>query len=139
MSSRTFAMIKPDAVSRGLAGKILSRIETSGMKVVALRRILMTQAQAEGFYIEHKARPFYASLTGYMSSGPCYIAVLEGDNAQEKWREIMGATNPADAAEGTIRKEMAVDVEKNSVHGSDSPVSAAREISYFFAQTDIVS
>jgi len=136
--ARTFAMIKPDAASRGLAGKILSRIETNGMRVVALRRILMTRAQAEGFYAEHKARPFFASLCGYMSSGPCYIAVLEGDNAQEKWRELMGATNPANAAEGTIRKDMAVDVEKNSVHGSDSAASAAREISYFFAEADIV-
>jgi len=109
------------------------------MKVVALRRILMTLAQAEGFYAEHKARPFFASLTTYMSSGPCYIAVLEGDNAQEKWREIMGATNPAQAAEGTIRKDLGVDVEKNSVHGSDSAASAAREISYFFAEADIVA
>jgi len=132
-------MIKPDAAARGLAGKILSRIETNGMKVVALRRILMTLAQAEGFYAEHKARPFFASLTTYMSSGPCYIAVLEGDNAQEKWREIMGATNPAQAAEGTIRKDLGVDVEKNSVHGSDSAASAAREISYFFAEADIVA
>jgi nucleoside-diphosphate kinase len=132
-------MIKPDAASRGLAGRIISRIETSGMKVIALRRILMTRAQAEGFYAEHAARPFFASLTGYMCSGPCYIAVLEGDGAQEKWREIMGATNPANAAEGTIRKELAVDVEKNSVHGSDSAASAAREIGYFFAETDIVS
>ncbi|MBI5816565.1 MAG: nucleoside-diphosphate kinase [Nitrospinae bacterium] len=136
--SRTFAIIKPDAVERSLTGKIVSWIESSGLKVAALKRMHMTQAQAEGFYAEHKARPFFASLTGYMSSGPCVVAVLEGENAQPKWRDIMGATNPANAAPGTIRKELAVDLEKNSVHGSDSETSAAREIGYFFSETEIV-
>ena len=136
--SRTFAIIKPDAVERGLTGRILSRIETEGLRIVALKRIHMTRKQAEGFYIEHAERPFYESLTGYMSSAPCVVAVLEGENAQPKWREIMGATNPAEAAEGTIRKELAVDLEKNSVHGSDSEASAAREISYFFSELEIV-
>ncbi|MBI4667442.1 MAG: nucleoside-diphosphate kinase [Nitrospinae bacterium] len=136
--SRTFAIVKPDAVERGLTGRILSRIESEGLKVVALKRIHMTKSQAEGFYIEHQARPFFASLTGYMSSGPCVVAVLEGENAQPKWRDIMGATNPANAAPGTIRKELAVDLEKNSVHGSDSETSAAREIGYFFSETEIV-
>ena len=135
---RTFAIIKPDAVERGLTGKIIDRIESEGLKVVALKRIHMTKAQAEGFYIEHKERPFFGSLTDYMTSGPCCVAVLEGDNAQPKWRDIMGATNPAEAADGTIRKEMGVSVEKNSTHGSDSPSSAAREIAYFFSALEIV-
>jgi nucleoside-diphosphate kinase len=135
---RTFAIIKPDAVSRGLTGKILSRIEKEGLKVVALKRIHMSKAQAEGFYIEHKERPFFGSLTDYMISGPCCVAVLEGENAQPKWRDIMGATNPADAAEGTIRKDLGESLEKNSVHGSDSPSSAAREVAYFFSELEIV-
>ncbi|MGK7344975.1 MAG: nucleoside-diphosphate kinase [Candidatus Nitrospinota bacterium M3_3B_026] len=136
--SRTLAIIKPDAVERGLTGKILSWIEGEGLKVAAMKMIHMTKAQAEGFYAEHRERPFFESLTKYMSSGPCVVAVLEGDNAQPKWREIMGATNPADAAEGTIRKELAVDLEKNSVHGSDSEASAARETSYFFSEIESV-
>ncbi len=135
--SRTLAIIKPDAVERSLTGRIISWIESEELKVVALKIIHMTKAQAEGFYIEHKERPFFESLTSYMSSSPCYVAVLEGENAQEKWRKIMGATNPADADEGTIRKELAVSLEKNSVHGSDSDTSAAREISYFFSQLEI--
>ncbi|VAX20471.1 Nucleoside diphosphate kinase [hydrothermal vent metagenome] len=137
--SRTFAMIKPDAVERGLAGKILSRIATEGLTVVGMKLVHMTLEQAEGFYAEHKERPFFGSLTGYMSSGPSVLAVLEGDDAQPKWREMMGATNPADAAEGTIRKELAIGLEKNSVHGSDSEESAEREISYFFTDAEIVS
>jgi len=136
--SRTFAIIKPDAVERKLTGIIIDRMEREGLQVVALKRLHMTKGQAEGFYAEHKARPFFASLTGYMSSGPCYVAVLDGDNAQPRWREIMGATNPEQAAPGTIRKELAVDLEKNSVHGSDSEASAAREIAYFFSELEIV-
>ncbi|VAX23885.1 Nucleoside diphosphate kinase [hydrothermal vent metagenome] len=136
--SRTFAIIKPDAVERGLTGKVLSWIEGKDLVIVALKRIQMSKGQAEGFYIEHKERPFFGSLTDYMISGPCVVAVLEGENAQVKWREIMGATNPEDAAEGTIRKELAVSLEKNSVHGSDSETSAAREISYFFSELEIV-
>lgn len=136
--SRTFAIVKPDAVERSLTGRIISWAEGEGLKVAALKRIHMTKGQAEGFYQEHAQRPFFESLTSYMSSSPCVVAVLEGDNAQPKWRDIMGATNPADAAEGTIRKELAVDLEKNSVHGSDSEASAAREIAYFFSETEIV-
>lgn len=136
--SRTLAIIKPDAVERGLTGKIISWIEGEGLKVAAMKMIHMTKAQAEGFYAEHRERPFFESLTKYMSSAPCVVAVLEGENAQPKWREIMGATNPADAAEGTIRKELAVDLEKNSVHGSDSGASAAREMSYFFSELEIL-
>ncbi|VAX17288.1 Nucleoside diphosphate kinase [hydrothermal vent metagenome] len=138
MASRTFAIIKPDAVERSLTGRIINWIESEKLKVVALRRMHMTKAEAEGFYIEHKERPFFESLTGYMSSGPCCVAVLEGENAQKRWRDIMGATNPKDAAEGTIRKELAVGLEKNSVHGSDSADSAKREISYFFSELEIV-
>ncbi|MBI4828734.1 MAG: nucleoside-diphosphate kinase [Nitrospinae bacterium] len=136
--SRTFAIIKPDAVERKLTGIIIDRMEREGLQVVALKRLHMTKKQAEGFYAEHKARPFFASLTGYMASGPCYVAALEGENAQPRWRDIMGATNPEQAAPGTIRKELAVDLEKNSVHGSDSETSAAREIAYFFSELEIV-
>lgn len=136
--SRTFAIIKPDAVERKLTGRIISWIETAGLTVVAMKRVHLTKKQAEGFYAEHSARGFFVDLTAYMSSGPCVVAVLEGDNAQPKWREIMGATNPANAAPGTIRKELAIDMEKNSVHGSDSETSAAREIAYFFSELEIV-
>jgi nucleoside-diphosphate kinase len=136
--SRTFAIIKPDAVERNLTGKIIGWIENENLTVVAMKRMLMTKREAEGFYAEHKARPFFGELTGYMQSGPCVVMVLEGEDAQPRWREIMGATNPAQAAEGTIRKELAVDLEKNSVHGSDSPESAAREIGFFFAEREIV-
>ncbi|VAX20662.1 Nucleoside diphosphate kinase [hydrothermal vent metagenome] len=136
--SRTFAIIKPDAVQRGLAGKIISWMESENLKPVAMKLIHMTKTQAEGFYAEHKERPFFGSLTGYMSSGRCVVAVLEGDDAQARWRKIMGATNPAEADEGTIRKELAVGLEKNSVHGSDSEASASREISYFFSSLEIV-
>lgn len=136
--SRTFAIIKPDAVERKLTGRIISWMETAGLTVVAMKRLHLTKKQAEGFYAEHSARGFFGDLTSYMSSGPCVVAVLEGENAQPKWRDIMGATNPANAAPGTIRKELAVDLEKNSVHGSDSEMSAAREIAYFFSELEIV-
>lgn len=136
--SRTFAIIKPDAVERKLTGKIISWMENAGLTVVAMKRLHLTKKQAEGFYAEHSARGFFGDLTAYMSSGPCVVAVLEGENAQPKWRDIMGATNPANAAPGTIRKELAVDLEKNSVHGSDSETSAAREIAYFFSELEIV-
>lgn len=136
--SRTFAIIKPDAVERKLTGRIISWMETAGLTVVAMKRLHLTKKQAEGFYAEHSARGFFGDLTSYMSSGPCVVAVLEGENAQPKWRDIMGATNPANAAPGTIRKELAVDLEKNSVHGSDSETSAAREIAYFFSELEIV-
>jgi len=136
--SRTLAIIKPDAVERSLTGKIISWIEKEGLQVAALKRLRLTKGQAEAFYVEHEKRPFYEPLTAYMSSGPCCVAVLEGENAQPRWREIMGATDPADAAEGTIRKEIGVDKEKNSTHGSDSQASAAREIAFFFSELEIV-
>lgn len=136
--SKTFAIIKPDAVERKLTGRIISWMETAGLTVVAMKRLHLTKKQAEGFYAEHSARGFFGDLTSYMSSGPCVVAVLEGENAQPRWRDIMGATNPANAAPGTIRKELAVDLEKNSVHGSDSETSAVREIGYFFAELEIV-
>ena len=132
MSERTLCMIKPDGVERNLIGNVLSRIETAGLRIVALRKLRLTTAQAEGFYAVHKERPFFQSLVGYMTSGPIVAAVLEGDNAIARWRELMGATNPANAAEGTIRKDLALDVERNTVHGSDAPETAAQEIPYFF-------
>lgn len=137
--SRTFAIIKPDAYERGLTGKILSWIEKEGLKVIAMKLIHMPKDKAEGFYAEHEGKPFFETLTSYMSSGPCVVAVLEGENAQVKWREVMGATNPADAKQGTIRKELAISLDKNSVHGSDSETSAKREISYFFSSDEIIS
>ena len=136
--SRTFAIIKPDAVERHLTGKIISWIENEQLTIIALKRINMTKRQAAGFYAEHKAKPFFNDLIDYISSGPCVVAVLEGENAQPRWREIMGATNPAEAAEGTIRKELGVSLDNNSVHGSDAPESAAREIAYFFSELEIV-
>ncbi|TVR02801.1 MAG: nucleoside-diphosphate kinase, partial [Desulfovibrionales bacterium] len=115
-----------------LIGNVLTRIETAGLRIVALRKLRLTTAQAEGFYAVHKERPFFQSLVGYMTSGPIVAAVLEGDNAIARWRELMGATNPANAEQGTIRKDLALDVERNTVHGSDAPETAAQEIPYFF-------
>ena len=135
---RTFSIIKPDATRRNLTGKIVARLEDAGLRVVAQRRIQMTRAQAEGFYAVHKERPFFGSLCDFMTSGPVVIQVLEGENAVEKNREVMGATDPAKAAPGTIRAEFAESIEANSAHGSDSPENAAIEIAYFFAQVDIV-
>ncbi len=134
----TFAIIKPDAVERNLNGKILERIESNGFKIVGMKRARLTQPVAEGFYYVHKERPFFKDLTNFMASGPVVLLVLEADGAIKKWRDLMGATNPKDAADGTIRKDFAVDIEKNSVHGSDSAENAAFEISYFFSQTEIV-
>ena len=135
---RTLAIIKPDAVERNLTGKILDRIESKGFRIAAMKRTKLTLEQAEGFYHVHKERPFFKDLTTYMATGgPVVLMVLQKDNAIAGWRELMGATNPKDAAEGTIRKEFAVDIEKNSVHGSDSTENAAFEISYFFSQTEI--
>jgi len=125
-------MIKPDGVERNLIGAVLARIETAGLRVVALRKLRLSKAQAEGFYAVHRQRPFFQSLVDYMSSGPIVAAVLEGDKAITRWRDLMGATNPANAAEGTIRKDFALDVERNTVHGSDAPDTAAQEIPYFF-------
>ncbi len=135
---RTLAIIKPDAVERNLTGKILDRIETSGFRIVALKRVQLTRPIAEGFYHVHRERPFFKDLTTYMATGPVVLMVLQAEGAIKKWRDLMGATNPKDAAEGTIRKDFALDIEKNSVHGSDSPENAAFEISYFFSQTEIL-
>jgi nucleoside-diphosphate kinase len=135
---RTFSIIKPDATRRNLTGKINARFEEQGLRIVAQRRIWMTRMQAEQFYGVHKARPFFNDLCTFMTSGPVVIQVLEGEGAIAKNRDIMGATNPANAAAGTIRKDFAESIEANSVHGSDSPENAAIEIGYFFAGSEIV-
>ena len=135
---RTFSIIKPDATRRNLTGKINARFEENGLRIIAQRRIWMTRAQAEQFYGVHKARPFFNDLCTFMMSGPVVVQVLEGDNAIAKNRDIMGATNPANAAAGTIRKDFAESIEANSVHGSDSVENAAIEIAYFFAGAEIV-
>ena len=135
---RTFSIIKPDATRRNLTGKINARFEENGLRIVAQRRIWMSRPQAEAFYAVHKARPFFDGLCAFMTSGPVVVQVLEGDNAIARNREIMGATNPANAAAGTIRKDFAESIEANSVHGSDSPENAATEIAYFFAGTELV-
>jgi len=138
MLERTFSILKPDATRRNLTGKIIAKFEENGLRVVASKRIRMTKEQAEAFYAVHKERPFYNSLVEYMTSGPVVVQVLEGEDAVAKNRKIMGATNPAMAEEGTIRKEFAESVEANSVHGSDSPENAAIEIAFFFSKTEIV-
>jgi nucleoside-diphosphate kinase len=134
---RTLAIIKPDAVGNGVSGKIIARIEEKGFTVLAAKMIHMTDAQARGFYIVHKDRPFYASLCAFMTQGPCIPMVLEADDAIPRWRDLMGATNPANAAAGTIRKDFASSIEANAVHGSDAPETAAFEIPYFFASLEI--
>ena len=136
---KTLAIIKPDAVERNLIGKILERIESNGFRIVAMKRAQLILPVAEGFYIVHKERPFFKDLTTYMCAGPVVLLVLARDNAIPQWRKLMGATNPKDADAGTIRKDFAIDIEKNSVHGSDSAENAAVEISYFFSQTEIQS
>ena len=136
---KTFAIIKPDAVERNLTGKILERIEREEFRISAMKRILLTLPVAEGFYHVHKERPFFKDLTEYMCTGPVVLLVLEKEGAIKAWRKLMGATNPADAEEGTIRKEFAVDLEKNSVHGSDAPETADFEISHFFSPNEILS
>jgi nucleoside-diphosphate kinase len=138
MTQRTLAIIKPDAVDRHLAGRILQRIEDSGFTVRALRRIHLSRLEAEGFYDVHRARPFFASLTEFMSSGPCVVLVLEAEDAIRKWRTLMGATDPAKADAGTLRKEFAESIERNATHGSDAPETAAYEIGYFFAGIDLI-
>ncbi len=134
---RTFSIIKPDAVKAGHAGAILSRLEQDGFRIVGLRLRNLSLAQAEGFYHVHKARPFFGSLCAFMSSGPCITLVLEREGAIARLREIMGATNPAQAAPGTIRKDFAASIEANAIHGSDAPETAAFEIGYFFAGLDL--
>ena len=137
MSQKTFSIIKPDGVRQGDAGKILVKIEEAGFKILGLRMVQMTKRHAEGFYAVHKERPFFGSLTEFMSSGPCIVIVLEKDNAIDDLRKLMGATDPANADEGTIRKEFASSVEANVIHGSDSPESAVLEIPYFFTSLQI--
>ena len=138
MTDRTFSILKPDATKRNLTGKINAVIEAAGLRIVAQRRIRMTQAQAEKFYEIHKERPFYGELVEFMTSAPVVVQVLEGDDAVAKYREVMGATNPAQAADGTIRKLFALSVGENSVHGSDSDDNARIEIAQFFEEADIV-
>jgi nucleoside-diphosphate kinase len=135
---RTFSIIKPDATARNLTGKIAAMLEAAGLRVVAQKRLHMSRAQAEGFYAVHKARPFFGELCDYMVSGPVVVQVLEGDNAIARNREVMGATDPAKAADGTIRKTYGEGIERNCVHGSDAPETAAQEIAYFFAGIEIV-
>ena len=136
---RTFAIIKPDAVERNLIGKILERIESNGFKIAGMKKTQLSQKEAKGFYYVHKERPFFDSLTEFMCSGPIVVQVLEGESAITRNRDLMGATNPANAEVGTIRKDFGESVEANSVHGSDSPETAASEISYFFSQLDIIA
>lgn len=136
---RTFSIIKPDATRRNLTGKINAKLEAAGLRIVAQRRMWLTRAQAEAFYAVHKERPFFGSLCAFMTSGPVVVQVLEGENAVAKNRDVMGATNPTNAAPGTIRKEFAESIEANSAHGSDSVENAASEIAYFFAGYEIVA
>jgi nucleoside-diphosphate kinase len=135
---RTFSIIKPDATKRNLTGKINALIEGAGLRIIAQKRVKLTKERAEGFYAVHKERPFFKSLVAFMSSGPVVVQVLEGENAIAKYRDIMGATNPANAADGTIRKLYAKSVGENSVHGSDAADTAATEIAQFFAGNEIV-
>jgi nucleoside-diphosphate kinase len=137
-TERTFSIIKPDATRRNLTGAITKMLEDAGLRIVASRRIHMTRAQAEGFYGVHRERPFFNDLVAFMTSGPVVVQVLEGENAVLRNREVMGATNPANADEGTIRKTFAESIEANSVHGSDSPENAAIEIDFFFKPEEIV-
>ena len=135
---RTFAIIKPDAVGRGLAGDIIKRIEQSGLKIRGMRLIHLSRQQAELFYAVHKERPFYNDLCAYMTSGPVIVMALEGENAITRWREAMGATDPKKAAAGTIRSDFGENIERNAVHGSDAPETAAQEVPFFFAGVDLV-
>ena len=138
MTERTLAIVKPDAVKRNLIGEVIRRIEKEGLRVAAARVLHMTKAEAEGFYAVHRERPFFASLTEFMSSGPAMVLVLEADGAIARWRTLMGATDPAKADEGTIRKDLGTNVEYNATHGSDAPETARTEIAYFFSALDIV-
>lgn len=135
---RTFAIIKPDAVERKVTGKVLEMIEAGGFNIVGMKKIRLSKCEAEGFYYVHKERPFFGDLCTFMSRGPVIVLVLEKENAISAWRTLMGATNPANADAGTIRKELGVSIEENTVHGSDSPESASFEIPYFFSQLELV-
>jgi nucleoside-diphosphate kinase len=134
---RTLSIIKPDGVEKGIIGKVVSRLESAGLKPVAMRMVHLSQAEAEGFYAVHKQRPFFKDLVQFVTSGPVVLMVLQGENAIARNREVMGATDPKKAAEGTIRKDFATDIEKNTVHGSDSSETARTEIAYFFREIDI--
>ena len=135
---RTLSIIKPDATRRNITGQIVARFEEAGLRVIAQKRIALTRKQAEGFYAVHAERAFFNDLCDYMCSGPIVVQVLEGENAIARNRQVMGATNPANADEGTIRKDLGINVQENSVHGSDAPETAKTEIAYFFAATEIV-
>jgi nucleoside-diphosphate kinase len=139
MSERTLAIIKPDAVAKGVAGQILARIEQADFRVLAIKMITMTEDDAAGFYAVHRERPFFKSLCTFMTQGPCIPIVLERDNAIQRWRDLMGATDPAKAAAGTIRKDFAASIEANAVHGSDAVATASFEIPYFFSNLEICS
>lgn len=136
---RTLSIIKPDAVAKNVIGKIVSRFEDADLSIVAIKMLQLSTAQAEGFYAEHKERPFFGALVSFMTSGPVVVQVLEGENAIRQNRDLMGATNPAEAAAGTIRGDYAESIDANAVHGSDSPTSAAREVAYFFDANEICS
>jgi len=138
MSERTLAIIKPDAVERGLGGAILQRIEAAGFTIRAMRKLQLSKQQAEGFYAVHRARPFFDSLTEFMASGPAIVIALEAPDAIKKWRALIGATDPAKADAGTLRKEFAQSIERNATHGSDGPDTAAFELGYFFAGMDLI-
>ena len=135
---RTLSIVKPDGVARGLIGEVIQRLEANNLNIIAMKMIHMTTAQAEGFYAVHRERPFFSSLTAFMSSGAAVVMVLEGENAIDRYRELMGATNYKEAAPGTIRHDFATDIEKNVVHGSDAPETAAFEINYFFNAFEIM-
>ena len=138
MTERTLAIVKPDAVARRLAGRIIQRIEDSGFQIRAMKRVHLSKPQAEGFYAVHRERPFFGSLTAFMSSGPAVVLVLEAPDAIKKWRTLMGATDPAKADPGTLRKEFAESIERNATHGSDAPETAAYEIGYFFPGVELI-
>src|SRR5690242_20511251 len=138
MIERTLAIIKPDAVERRLAGAILQRIEQAGFQIRAIRRVHLSTREAEGFYAVHRERPFFATLTAFMSSGPSIVLVLEAEDAIKRWRTLMGATDPAKADAGTLRKEFAQSIERNATHGSDAPETAASEIAYFFPAIELI-
>ncbi len=135
---RTFAIVKPDALRRGLTGDILKRIEASGLSIAAMRKVHLSRADAENFYDVHRARPFFSGLCDYMTSGPVVVLVLQGENAIAKWRGLMGATDPKKADVGTIRRDFGLDVEQNATHGSDAPETAAQEIAFFFPGREIL-
>lgn len=137
MTERTLSIVKPDAVKKNVIGEILRRFEAAGLKIVATKMVSLTKAEAEGFYAVHKERPFFESLTDFMSSGPILVSVLEGEGAIQAHRKIMGTTNPTEADESTIRKDFATNIEQNAVHGSDAPETAQWEISYFFSGLDL--